>query len=60
MEASRAKEILEAKETYRVKLEGDSVWIENVDVASGTATVTVGHDQSTAQTVDCGRLDEVK
>jgi small acid-soluble spore protein H (minor) len=60
MEASRAKEILEAEETYAVNLEGDSVWIENVDVASGTATVTVGQDPASAQTVDCGRLEEVK
>ncbi|MCR2806140.1 H-type small acid-soluble spore protein [Paenibacillus soyae] len=59
MEAARAKEILESKDTYAVKLEGDSVWIENVDVARGTATVTVGHNQSDVQTVDCGRLEEV-
>lgn len=58
MDLNRAKQIYESKDTIGVKLEGDSVWIENVDLANGTATVTVGNNPANAKTVSVDRLQE--
>lgn len=58
MDLNRAKQIFESKDTIGVKLEGDSVWIENVDEANGTATVTVGNNWVNIQTVSVSRLRE--
>lgn len=58
MDTKRAKEIYHSKDTFAVKLEGDSVWIENVDEANGMATVTVGNNPVNTQTVSVDRLEE--
>lgn len=55
MDTSRAKQIFESKNTYDVQLEGSSVWIENVDVENGTATVSIGNN---TQTVPVEKLQE--
>lgn len=60
MDTARAKQIYESKGTHAVHLEGDSVWIENVDEANGMATVTVGNNPLNTQTVSVDRLQEVK
>jgi len=60
MDTARAKQIYESKGTHAVHLEGDSVWIEKVDEASGMATVTVGNNPLNTQTVTVDRLQEVK
>ncbi|MDF2836731.1 MAG: small, acid-soluble spore protein family [Paenibacillus sp.] len=58
MDLNRAKQIYESKDTIGVNLEGDSVWIEKVDEASGTATVTVGNNPVNTKTVSVDRLQE--
>ncbi|GKU80397.1 H-type small acid-soluble spore protein [Paenibacillus sp. L3-i20] len=60
METLRAKQIYESKDTFAVHLEGDSVWIENVDEANGMATVTVGNNPVNTKTVSVDRLKEAK
>lgn len=55
MDTARAKQIFESKNTYDVQLEGSSVWIENVDVQSGTATISVGNN---TKTVPVEKLEE--
>ncbi|MBH5319156.1 H-type small acid-soluble spore protein [Paenibacillus sp. GSMTC-2017] len=60
METTRAKQIYESKDTFAVHLEGDSVWIENVDEANGMATVTVGNNPVNTKTVSVDRLKEAK
>lgn len=55
MDTPRAKQIFESKNTYDVQLEGSSVWIENVDVENGTATVSIGNN---TQTVPVEKLQE--
>ncbi|MHA7965764.1 H-type small acid-soluble spore protein [Paenibacillus sp. CAU 1782] len=59
MDIVRAKQIYDSKDTFSVQLEGDSVWIENVDEANGMATVTVGNNPVNTQTVAVDRLKEV-
>jgi len=59
MNAQRAKEIYESKDTIAVQLDdGQSVWIENVDMAGGVATVQVGANPANTQTVAVERLQE--
>ncbi len=59
MKADRAREIYESKDTIAVQLDGEqSVWIENVDVANGVATVQVGGNPINTQTVNVDRLHE--
>ncbi|MGG1314389.1 MULTISPECIES: H-type small acid-soluble spore protein [Cohnella] len=58
MDARRAQEIYESKETIEVRLEGRPVWIENVDEANGMATVRVGSNPLNTMTVSVGRLEE--
>lgn len=59
MNAERAREIYESKETISVQLDGEhSVWIENVDVANGVATVQVDANPINTQTVNVERLHE--
>lgn len=59
MKAQRAKQIYESKDTIPVHLDdGQSVWIENVDVANGVATVQVGMNPMNTQTVAVNRLTE--
>lgn len=60
MDTNRAKQIYESKDTFSVHLEGDSVWIENVDEANGMATVTVGNNPVNTKTVSVDRLKESK
>ncbi|RJE88871.1 H-type small acid-soluble spore protein [Paenibacillus sp. 1011MAR3C5] len=60
MDTARAKQIYESKGTHAVHLEGNSVWIENVDEENGTATVTVGNNPLHTQTVSVDRLQEAK
>ncbi|MFD0671351.1 H-type small acid-soluble spore protein [Cohnella sp. GCM10027633] len=59
MNAQRAQQIYESKDTFAVQLDGEqSVWIENVDVANGMATVQVGASPTNTQTVSVERLHE--
>lgn len=58
MDVKRAKAIYDSKDTIAVKLEGDPVWIENVDEANGMATVQVGSRPGNTQTVRVDRLEE--
>ncbi|EJW19069.1 small acid-soluble spore protein H family [Paenibacillus alvei DSM 29] len=61
MDANRAKQILEMKDTVPVRLDGEqSVWIESVDVANSMATVQVGTNPLNTQTVSVDRLVEEK
>jgi len=60
MNAQRAREIYESSDNIKVQLDnGQSVWIENVDVENGVATVQVGQSPTDMQTVDVERLQEV-
>jgi small acid-soluble spore protein H (minor) len=58
--AQRAQEIYESSDRFEVHLDedGDSVWIENVDVANGVATVQVGPKPVQTMTVGVERLVE--
>ena len=59
MKAERAREIYESSDTIAVQLDGEqSVWIENVDVANGVATVQVGANPVNTQTVNVDWLQE--
>ncbi|GGG63441.1 H-type small acid-soluble spore protein [Paenibacillus radicis (ex Gao et al. 2016)] len=59
MEATRAKQIYESKQTIGVQLDGEKqVWIESVDEANGMATVQVGSDPLNTHTVSVDRLKE--
>ncbi|MCG7408953.1 H-type small acid-soluble spore protein [Paenibacillus sp. ACRRX] len=59
MNAERAKQIYEMKDTVPVKLDGEqSVWIEHVDTANGMATVQVGANPTNTETVSVERLIE--
>ncbi|BBI31819.1 H-type small acid-soluble spore protein [Cohnella abietis] len=59
MNAQRAKEIYESSDNISVQLDGEeSVWIENVDVPNGVATVQVGTNPMNTQTVGVERLKE--
>ncbi|WP_027087631.1 H-type small acid-soluble spore protein [Cohnella panacarvi] len=59
MKAERAREIYESSDAIAVQLDGEqSVWIENVDVANGVATVQVGANPVNTQTVNVDRLQE--
>jgi small acid-soluble spore protein H (minor) len=58
METARAKEIYESEQTFKVKLDEDTVWIEHVDEQNGMATVTVGNNPLNNKTVACDRLME--
>ncbi|WP_435165588.1 H-type small acid-soluble spore protein [Paenibacillus glycanilyticus] len=56
MDVNRAKQIYNSEESIKVHLDdGNSVWIEHVDEASGTATVQVGGH---SKTVAVDRLQE--
>ncbi|MFC4597442.1 H-type small acid-soluble spore protein [Cohnella hongkongensis] len=60
MDARRAKEIYESADRVKVRLDtGESVWIEDVDVEGGVATVQVGQSPTDVQTVGVERLEEV-
>ncbi|KOR82491.1 H-type small acid-soluble spore protein [Paenibacillus solani] len=58
MEIQRAVEIFNSKDTYKVNLEGKSVWIEHVDQQNGMATVQVGSRPTNTLTVNVDRLKE--
>ncbi len=59
MNAQRAKEIYESTDNIAVQLDdGQSVWIEKVDVDNGVATVQVGEKPTNVQTVGVERLKE--
>jgi len=60
MDVKRAMEIYSSKNTYQVQLEGDSVWIENVDEDNGMATVMVNNNPVNTKTVSCDRLEEIE
>lgn len=59
MNASRARQIMESKDTFAVQLDGHSVWIENVDEASGMATVSVNKNPDNTKTVAVDQLVEL-
>jgi len=56
--AQRAAEIISSKDTIEVELEGQPVWIENVDEANGMATVQIGAKPTNTKTVSVERLRE--
>ncbi|RED65099.1 H-type small acid-soluble spore protein [Cohnella lupini] len=59
MNAQRAKEIYDSTDNIAVQLDdGQSVWIEKVDVDNGVATVQVGGKPTDVQTVGVERLKE--
>jgi small acid-soluble spore protein H (minor) len=58
MEIQRAVEIFNSKDTYKVNLEGESVWIEHVDQQKGMATVQVGSRPTNTLNVNVDRLKE--
>lgn len=58
MNTQRAQQIFDSKDTIAVQLEGEPVWIENVDAANGMATVQIGADPLNTQTVTVERLEE--
>ncbi|GAB2719974.1 H-type small acid-soluble spore protein [Paenibacillus thermoaerophilus] len=58
MDVKRAKQIYESPDTIRVTLDGESVWIENVDESNGMATVQVGSRPANTLTVSVERLQE--
>lgn len=59
MNPQRAKEIYESSDNIAVQLDdGQSVWIEKVDVPNGVATVQVGSSPTDVQTVKVERLKE--
>ncbi|MBB6633442.1 H-type small acid-soluble spore protein [Cohnella thailandensis] len=58
MNAQRAAEIFSSKDTIEVELEGQPVWIENVDEANGMATVQIGAKPTNTKTVSVERLKE--
>lgn len=58
MDAKRALDIYQDKGTISVTLEGQPVWIENVDEVNGMATVQVGSRPTNTQTVKVERLQE--
>ncbi|MGO4546897.1 H-type small acid-soluble spore protein [Paenibacillus sp. 2TAB23] len=60
MDTARAKQIYDSDQTIAVQLDADSVWIENVDVANGMVTVTVGNNPIHTKTVSCDRLKEIE
>lgn len=59
MEASRAQQILQGTENVDVRLNGVSVWIDQVDLADKSAKVHAEHDPSDVRTVSCEQLQEV-
>ncbi|MEC0369373.1 H-type small acid-soluble spore protein [Paenibacillus chibensis] len=59
MDVKRAMAIYQDKShNVDVKLEGQPVWIENVDEVNGMATVQVGSRPTNTQTVNVERLQE--
>lgn len=61
MDAHRAQQIYESKDTIPVHLDdGNSVWIENVDIPNKMATVQVGTNPMNTLTVSVDRLEEQK
>lgn len=58
MDVKRALEIYKDTTNIAVKLEGEPVWIENVDEVNGMATVQVGARPTNTQTVNVERLEE--
>lgn len=58
MDVQRAREIYESKDTIGVRVDGESVWIENVDETNGMATVQFGSRPANTKTVSVDRLQE--
>ncbi|MGM1048608.1 small acid-soluble spore protein H (minor) [Paenibacillus uliginis N3/975] len=58
MELDRAWSIFKSDDTFKVKLEGEPVWIEHIDQANGMATVQVGSRPTDTVTVNVERLEE--
>ncbi|KRE29792.1 H-type small acid-soluble spore protein [Paenibacillus sp. Soil522] len=59
MDTARAMQIYESEQTFLVKLDEDSVWIEDIDQANGMATVMVNNNPVNTKTVSVDRLKEV-
>lgn len=59
MELQRAEEILQSKEKIKVKHEGQSVWIDGVDVETKTARVHPEEDPDNQRTVSLEALQEI-
>ncbi|KKO51030.1 H-type small acid-soluble spore protein [Paenibacillus sp. DMB20] len=58
MDLERAINIFKSEDTYKVKLEGEPVWIEEIDRENGMATVQVGSRPTNTITVSVQRLEE--
>ncbi|MFD1956271.1 H-type small acid-soluble spore protein [Paenibacillus thailandensis] len=60
MDIQRANEIYNSKQIISVKLDGDPVWIEKVDMDNGMATVQLGSNPLNTKTVSVNQLVEEK
>ncbi|CAM2980120.1 H-type small acid-soluble spore protein [Paenibacillus sediminis] len=58
MELKRAKEIFESKDTYPVQLDGQPVWIEDIDETNKMAKVQIGNRPTNTVTVNVEQLKE--
>ncbi|WP_135554917.1 H-type small acid-soluble spore protein [Paenibacillus cymbidii] len=58
MEASRAQQILKGNDTVDVKLNGVSVWIDQVDLANRSVKIHAQHNPADVRTVSCEQLEE--
>lgn len=58
MNIQRAQDIFKSEDMISVHLDGEPVWIEEVDVANGMATVQVGSRPTNTHTVGVERLEE--
>ncbi|MDF2669055.1 MAG: small acid-soluble spore protein [Paenibacillus sp.] len=59
MDVNRAQQIFEAADKINVELNGKSVWIDSIDVTSGTARVHEEHNPSEVRKVSLDQLQEV-
>ncbi|CAM3623823.1 H-type small acid-soluble spore protein [Marinicrinis lubricantis] len=59
MQAERAVQILQSPDNIGVQLEGQSVWIDSVDLETGEATVHRTDSPEHSQVVPASQLKEV-
>jgi H-type small acid-soluble spore protein len=60
MELERAKQILQSEETIPVVLNGEPVWIENVDVNSAQVQVHLQQNPKERKSVSPDQLQELQ
>ncbi len=59
MDIQRARQILESNEHYEVQLNGESIWIDQVDVQSRSVSVHPVDNEGKSMTVNADELQEV-